>query len=1216
MVHVALRLRSDIQTHQKDTGFSVNEEEMIACVPESVFMFIRLMFGGLSLLEGDQEDMEEGTTEQRETNTQTRVLSIAQDLVYNVTGGKHLTPKHVGLASTLHQATRSRELVQLFHNAGHTVSYHSLLQIDTALAESTLEAMDQPTGAVTPPNFAHNRFVHFTCDNIDINDSSLDGKQSFHATQVAAWQRGPEADIGMQHLKPSQQESIQVPEVMEQLFPAKVIQGKAEPTLTTDTQKDWFDKPEEDSRTVTLACAQDMAFFLDRQSEGETKQGWTSFNQSQSKVSPEMTSIGYMPLVQAPAHDLDTLNTVVVRCKHVARKLGQHHVVLTVDEALFCKLMELKWAKDEYQDFLIIRLGGLHTAMNFLKVIGKHIQSSGLLESWVESTILGPKSAEQVLAGKSYSRGMRAHKMTLQAMWRILLPQLLLFIEDKNPDLKSKMDEKEGNSTTEDLISLLAEKDFRDAMEAFLATKENPNFKFWWSYMQMVQILLLFTRAQRDGIWELHLSAFQSMLPYFMRYNHTNYARWGTVYLNEMHQLPPEVKSEFDAGNFVVKRTPHRFNQVDPDQSQEWLNAVGKKGGGIIGITKTSSALSRWALSYNLRSHLALETRAAFAVGSSDDIVHNETTRSRMKRDTKDEDKLLTTLKCFKLFSSDMPHSLQNIATKDLVTEAIEADLLSAERKGQEQLNSFVEERLVATEQRKVMLRDPLPKNKFLTFSSLFEVKRTDSRTGGVKTVKADRNIMQRLITAYEAGRDVNLQDVLNHELLAVPLAIAEMNGQLRSGPKAILAQTLTSEVPCPPQLEATDLEKEATLIVDGQALVNAIGKPQTAVTFGDLADVFIEAVLWSGADFQRIDVLFDRYYELSIKGGTRNRRKQGAVAIRRMIESEDVPLPAKWDNFLAHQENKADLARFLSQQLILKAPNDKTVVAAGGFSNEERAETSDPRVDVEHLEARHEEADTRIILHCVNSQAASIVVSARDTDVLVLLLAHFHRMPCQKVWMKTGTAKQRKYLPIHTIVEHLRLHQDALEALPAFHALTGSDTTSYLAGHTKKTCWVTFKEHYRLLQCLGEDPDLRDKTIQEAEEFVCKLYGVSDTSNINEARCKLFVKGVIPEKLPPTKDALSHHIRRAHFQATVWRQAHLQHPVLPPTATMGWKLEAETLVPVLMSLAPVPESCLELISCSCTTRCMTARCKCKRSRLPCTGACRCRRDNENCNNE
>ena len=44
------------------------------------------------------------------------------------------------------------------------------------------------TGAVIPPNLINNRFVHFTYDNIDISDSSLNGKYTFHATQVAAWQ--------------------------------------------------------------------------------------------------------------------------------------------------------------------------------------------------------------------------------------------------------------------------------------------------------------------------------------------------------------------------------------------------------------------------------------------------------------------------------------------------------------------------------------------------------------------------------------------------------------------------------------------------------------------------------------------------------------------------------------------------------------------------------------------------------------------------------------------------------------------------------------------------------------------------------------------------------------------------------------------------------------------------------------------------------------------
>ena len=60
-------------------------------------------------------------------------------------------------------------------------------------------------------------------------------------------------------------------------------------------------------------------------------------------------------------------------------------------------------------------------------------------------------------------------------------------------------------------------------------------------------------------------------------------------------------------------------------------------------------------------------------------------------------------------------------------------------------------------------------------------------------------------------------------------------------------------------------------------------------------------------------------------------------------------------------------------------------------------------RVDRDKLKARHEEADTRLILHCTEKQAPSIVIAARDTDVLVLLLAHFHKMPSDKVWLKAG---------------------------------------------------------------------------------------------------------------------------------------------------------------------------------------------------------------------
>ena len=59
------------------------------------------------------------------------------------------------------------------------ISYNDILRIDTALSEHTLKSMDPETGAVIPPNLCKGRFVHFTADNIDINDSTLDGKIPF-----------------------------------------------------------------------------------------------------------------------------------------------------------------------------------------------------------------------------------------------------------------------------------------------------------------------------------------------------------------------------------------------------------------------------------------------------------------------------------------------------------------------------------------------------------------------------------------------------------------------------------------------------------------------------------------------------------------------------------------------------------------------------------------------------------------------------------------------------------------------------------------------------------------------------------------------------------------------------------------------------------------------------------------------------------------------------
>eukprot|EP00795_Rhopilema_esculentum_P002441 gene2440-biopygen11452 len=144
------------------------------------------------------------------------------------------------------------------------------------------------------------------------------------------------------------------------------------------------------------------------------------------------------------------------------------------------------------------------------------------------------------------------------------------------------------------------------------------------------------------------------------------------------------------------------------------------------------------------------------------------------------------------------------------------------------------------------------------------------------------------------------------------------------------------------------------------------------------------------GKRYQRIDVVFDRYRQLSIKTSTRLRRKKTSRPVRRVKESGLVPLPKFWSNFLALPENKADLARFLSEELLRQATEDKEIVTAGGFINELLAQSSKYYTDTLSLSADHEEADTRLALHAINATCNTVVVAARDADVLIILVSHF----------------------------------------------------------------------------------------------------------------------------------------------------------------------------------------------------------------------------------
>ena len=310
---------------------------------------------------------------------------------------------------------------------------------------------------------------------------------------------------------------------------------------------------------------------------------------------------------------------------------------------------------------------------------------------------------------------------------------------------------------------------------------------------------------------------------------------------------------------------------------------------------------------------------------------------------------------------------------------------------------------------------------------------------------------------------------------MSVPITIFEPNGSLRSGVKSSMIKPLIGDIEycaLPEHNPAT-----STIIIDVMSRVQSIGLPKLAVNFGDLADTFTMSVLQSAKTFHRIELVGDRYRATSIKDCAREKRtKRQSTGIRKTIDSRSVPLPTSqkdFDAFLSMKENKSDLQRFLSNELLSNMPSDKIIVAAGVFEDEKCVRSNQNNIDLRALSADHEEADTRIVLHCAHSTSDFIVISSRDTDIIILLLAHHNRFPNRDIYI---TMHNKVYLNLGILVTHLG--PQICDSLLLCHSITGCDTVSFMYGIGKVTAVKVLQENPGILQGICRMTDLTASSI------------------------------------------------------------------------------------------------------------------------------------------
>ena len=136
--------------------------------------------------------------------------------------------------------------------------------------------------------------------------------------------------------------------------------------------------------------------------------------------------------------------------------------------------------------------------------------------------------------------------------------------------------------------------------------------------------------------------------------------------------------------------------------------------------------------------------------------------------------------------------------------------------------------------------------------------------------------------------RQINLKEVLCYELSSVPFSLAYLDGSLRKTTKSTLAALIESKVNVCPQLQP--FPRYTIHLIDGMALVQVL-KSAGSSTFGELATKYFKAITTSLASCKEVHIVFDQYWDASIKAGERARRSFLNASLEVKIHRPSTPM-------------------------------------------------------------------------------------------------------------------------------------------------------------------------------------------------------------------------------------------------------------------------------------------------------------------------------------
>ena len=296
---------------------------------------------------------------------------------------------------------------------------------------------------------------------------------------------------------------------------------------------------------------------------------------------------------------------------------------------------------------------------------------------------------------------------------------------------------------------------------------------------------------------------------------------------------------------------------------------------------------------------------------------------------------------------------------------------------------------------------------------------------------------------------------IFTYEILGIPQSLAVAYDKMYHGTKSDIKKRFVSQK----EVSLIPTRSKSAIVIEMAPLIHSMSFIESS-SFSDFALILYRQVIKLARGYQRIDIVFDQYFERSLKNSTRETRGVGS----RYIFDDNTPIPNNMQSdFLKNNENKTDLNLYLARKLISFHSDEKLLIVPFNNTVIHSLDTDDDINDdcISMTNCQSEEADqrnVRHVLHCLRKGYKRVVVRTVDTDVLILLISYVSQYVDTLDEQNPeiyANMDSRNHSDIYNITEVTQtLGKYICMALPFFCAFTDCDTVSGFYGKGKCEAW------------------------------------------------------------------------------------------------------------------------------------------------------------------